>query len=74
VRYAYTGNVVDPDGDTTLCHECGQLLIGRNWYTLTAWELTPELECPSCGTACAGVLERQPGTWGAKRQPVFIGG
>jgi pyruvate formate lyase activating enzyme len=74
VRYAYTGNVVDPDGDTTCCHECGQLLIGRNWYTMTAWELTPELTCPSCGTPCAGVLEPRPGDWGAKRQPVFIGG
>jgi pyruvate formate lyase activating enzyme len=74
VRYAYTGNVVDPDGDTTFCHECDQLLIGRNWYTMTAWELTPELGCPSCGTTCAGILEPEPGTWGAKRQPVFIGG
>jgi len=74
VRYAYTGNVVDPDGDSTFCHECGQLLIGRNWYVMTAWELTPELACPSCGTPCAGVLEPRPGDWGAKRQPVFIGG
>ena len=74
VRYAYTGNVVDPDGDTTFCHECGQLLIGRNWYVMTAWELTPESACPSCGTPCAGVLEPRPGDWGAKRQPVYIGG
>jgi pyruvate formate lyase activating enzyme len=74
VRYAYTGNVVDPDGDTTFCHECGQLLIGRNWYAMTAWNLTPELTCPSCGTPCAGVLEPRPGSWGAKRQPVYIGG
>jgi pyruvate formate lyase activating enzyme len=27
VRYAYTGNVHDPEGDTTLCHECGQPLV-----------------------------------------------
>jgi len=74
VRYAYTGNVVDPAGDTTFCHECGQLLIGRNWYVMTAWELTPESACPSCGTPCAGVLEPRPGDWGAKRQPVYIGG
>jgi pyruvate formate lyase activating enzyme len=74
VRYAYTGNVVDPDGDTTFCHECGQLLIGRNWYAMTAWNLTPELACPGCGTRCAGVLEPHPGNWGAKRQPVYFGG
>ncbi|MCP4993744.1 MAG: AmmeMemoRadiSam system radical SAM enzyme, partial [Gammaproteobacteria bacterium] len=27
VRYAYTGNVHDPKGDSTWCHACGQLLI-----------------------------------------------
>jgi pyruvate formate lyase activating enzyme len=74
VRYAYTGNVVDPDGDTTSCHECGQHLIVRNWYAMTAWALTQELACPSCGTSCAGVLEPRPGDWGARRQPVYIGG
>ena len=74
VRYAYTGNVVDPEGDATLCHQCGHLLIGRNWYTMTTWNVSPELGCPSCGTPCAGVLEPRPGTWGAKRQPVRIGG
>lgn len=70
VRYAYTGNVVDPEGDTTFCHSCGERLIGRNWYAMTAWNLTGEGRCPSCDTPCAGVLEAEPGDWGAKRQPV----
>ena len=33
VRYAYTGNVHDEAGGTTHCHNCGQRLIGRDWYT-----------------------------------------
>ncbi|HEX6131872.1 MAG TPA: AmmeMemoRadiSam system radical SAM enzyme, partial [Actinomycetota bacterium] len=34
VRYAYTGNVHDPEGQTTRCHRCGATLIGRDGYEL----------------------------------------
>jgi pyruvate formate lyase activating enzyme len=73
VRYAYTGNVVDPKGGSTYCHECGQLLIGRDWYQLTAWNLDDEGKCVGCGTQCAGRFDGPPGTWGARRMPVRIG-
>ena len=36
-RYVYTGNVRDPEGESTSCHGCGALLIGRDRYNLTAW-------------------------------------
>ena len=29
-------------------------LIGRDWFELTEWNLTPEGACASCGTPCAG--------------------
>ncbi len=74
VRYAYTGNVHDEAGGSTYCHACGETLIGRDWYVLTDWNLTEEGACRSCGTPCPGVLEPEPGTWGAKRQPVRLGG
>ncbi|MDQ3973358.1 MAG: AmmeMemoRadiSam system radical SAM enzyme, partial [Actinomycetota bacterium] len=32
VRYAYTGNVHDPDGGSTYCHACGERVIARDWY------------------------------------------
>jgi len=70
VRYAYTGNVRDADGGSTYCHHCGEKLIGRDWYVLTEWSLDDHGRCRKCGTACAGVFEAKPGTWGAKRQPV----
>ncbi|MCZ2115300.1 MAG: AmmeMemoRadiSam system radical SAM enzyme [Anaerolineae bacterium] len=72
VRYAYTGNVHDEAGDTTYCHQCGETLIGRDWYELTAWNLTEDGRCRSCGAACAGVFDRLPGRWGARRQPVRL--
>ncbi|MDH5512869.1 MAG: AmmeMemoRadiSam system radical SAM enzyme [Gammaproteobacteria bacterium] len=72
VRYAYTGNVHNEEGDSTYCHQCGTRLIGRDWYNLTAWHLDPGGKCRSCGTACAGVFEDKPGNWGARRQPVRL--
>jgi pyruvate formate lyase activating enzyme len=72
VRYAFTGNVHDPEGGSTYCHDCGALLIGRDWYVITAWNLTEDGGCMSCGTACAGVFEPAPGEWGAKRLPVSM--
>jgi pyruvate formate lyase activating enzyme len=72
VRYAYTGNVHDPEGQSTFCHHCGSKLIGRDGYTITAWHLDAAGKCQSCGTACAGVFDAQPGDWGGRRQPVRL--
>ena len=72
IRYAYTGNVHDEKGDSTYCHQCGQKLIGRDWYTLGVWNLTADGHCKTCGTPCAGVFEAQPGLWGARRRPVRL--
>ena len=72
VRYAYTGNVHDEAGGMTYCHNCGERLIGRDWYVLTAWNLTGDGRCLRCGTACAGVFDGPPGHWGARRQPVRL--
>ena len=70
VRYAYVGNVHNKDADSTWCHECGELLIERDWYELGKWNLNAEGCCKSCGTKVAGVFEASPGNWGAKRLPV----
>ena len=70
VRYAYTGNVHDKAGESTYCHDCGQRLIGRDWYVLSEWNLDEKGCCTQCGTPCAGVFEPKPGTWGPRRLPV----
>ncbi|MFQ5470546.1 MAG: AmmeMemoRadiSam system radical SAM enzyme [Gammaproteobacteria bacterium] len=72
IRYAYTGNVHDKRGESTYCHHCGQILIGRNWYDLSEWNLDPFGQCNQCGVSCAGVLGERPGTWGAKRMPIRL--
>ncbi len=72
VRYAYTGNVHDLEGGSTLCHACGATLIARDWYVLLEWNLTDDGRCARCGTACSGVFVGPPGRWGAKRMPVRI--
>jgi pyruvate formate lyase activating enzyme len=70
VRYAYTGNVSDEKGGSTYCHACGKVLIGRDWYELSEWNLTPDGRCAFCDAPCAGVFDPEPGHWGARRQPV----
>ena len=72
VRYAYTGNVHDAAGGSTYCHQCGELLIGRDWYVLSGWNLDADGNCKFCGAPCAGVFDPAPGTWGARRQPVRL--
>jgi pyruvate formate lyase activating enzyme len=71
LRYVYTGNVHDPAGDTTHCHNCNEALIVRDWYEMKRWNIK-DGKCPKCGTACAGLFENTPGNWGAKRQPVRL--
>lgn len=60
LRYVYMGNVHDVEGSSTYCHQCGNRLIGRDWHTITAWDLTREGCCRQCGTPCAGVFIPTP--------------
>lgn len=56
VRHAYVGNVHDKQADSTYCRACGQLLIGRDWYVLSEWNLDAAGNCKFCGSRCAGVF------------------
>ena len=70
--YVYTGNIHDPAGQATHCHACGAVLIGRDWYDITAWHLSADGRCVACGTRCHGVFEAIAGRWGRRRQPVRL--
>jgi len=72
LRYAYTGNAYDPAGQSTYCHACGQCLIGRSGYEITAWNLDQDGCCSVCATPLAGHFEPLPGNWGSRRQPVRL--
>jgi pyruvate formate lyase activating enzyme len=71
LRYVYTGNVHDREGDATLCPGCGETVIQRDWYNLLTYRLEGD-RCAGCGTAVAGVFEARPGTWGQKRAMVRL--
>jgi pyruvate formate lyase activating enzyme len=71
LRYVYTGNVHDREGQSTYCHGCGALLVERDWYELGTWNLS-DGRCSSCGQPCAGVFDTRPGSWGSRRLPVRL--
>ncbi|MBF0446800.1 MAG: AmmeMemoRadiSam system radical SAM enzyme [Magnetococcales bacterium] len=74
VRYAYTGNIVNRQGESTYCHRCHARLIERERYQLGEWSITPEGCCRSCGSPCAGLFDAQPGRWGNRRVQVKMPG
>jgi len=72
LHYVYTGNVHDREGGSTRCHNCNTLLIERDWYELTQWQLDPEGRCLKCAAPCSGVFDGAAGNWGRRRQPVVL--
>jgi pyruvate formate lyase activating enzyme len=75
LQHVYTGNVHDFEGSSTYCHSCGAMLIGRDWYELSTWNLAIEggqASCRKCGTSVAGVFEPRPGDWGPRRQAIHV--
>ncbi|MFA9419257.1 MAG: AmmeMemoRadiSam system radical SAM enzyme [Gammaproteobacteria bacterium] len=73
VHYAYTGNVHDASGSSTWCHNCGELLIERDWYQLGRWGLDKNGNCANCATTVPGYFAATAGSFGAHRIPVQIG-
>jgi len=72
LHHVYAGNVHHEAAQSSYCTGCGQKVIGRDGYRLTAWHLDDTGHCTGCGTTFAGVIEGPPGTWGRKRQPIRI--
>ena len=56
------------------CFKCRSKREIRNPQQVTLKNGRPATQgvCPQCGTACAGVFESQPGTWGSRRLPVLL--
>jgi pyruvate formate lyase activating enzyme len=72
LRYVYTGNVHDPQGQTTHCPACGHPVVVRDWYEMRRYELTDSGGCRRCGEQLAGVYDGPAGTWGSRRLPVRL--
>lgn len=56
VRYPYIGNVPGHRAENTYCHRCGQLVIERRGYVITARQLKDG--------HCAACQAKIPGVWG----------
>jgi pyruvate formate lyase activating enzyme len=74
LHYVYTGNVHDPDGQTTHCPGCGAAVVVRDWYVMKSYRLDDRGACVECGHALPGRYDGPVGTWGARRLPVLVSG
>jgi len=54
--HVYIGNVLSRDGENTLCHACGALLIERRGYTILQNRLTGG-RCPDCDAEVHGIWQ-----------------
>jgi len=53
LRFVYTGNVRDAEGQSTRCPRCGALCIERDWLALRSYRLAGDA-CPECGLRIPG--------------------
>jgi pyruvate formate lyase activating enzyme len=74
LKHVYTGNVVDPQGQSTWCAGCGRLLVERSGYEVGGWNLDAAGRCRFCGRPVVGRYDPEPGVWGSRRQRVRISG
>ena len=57
LRHVYTGNVRDPEGQSTACPRCGEVVVERSGNEVRRNRLGPGGTCRGCGEAIAGRFE-----------------
>ena len=72
LRYVYTGNVHDTEGDTTYCAGCGAAVIVRDWYNILSYRLNESGCCVACGHKLPGHFAAACGQFGRRRLPVRL--
>ncbi len=60
LRHVYTGNIQDPEGQSTSCASCGRKLIGRDGHHVGEWNLDAKGACRFCGARLAGHFDVPP--------------
>lgn len=56
IKYCYTGNVHNKEGQTTFCPKCNSKLIERDWHTVLRINLFQN-RCVKCGETMKGVFQ-----------------
>jgi pyruvate formate lyase activating enzyme len=59
LRHVYTGNVHDPEGQTTWCPSCGAAVIERDWHAVRRVRMRGAA-CAACGERVAGRFAEGP--------------
>ena len=72
VRFAYTGNVHDTHGGSTVCPSCATVVVERDWYDIHAYRLDGDGRCRSCSAPIPGRYDGPPGEFGRRRIPVRL--
>ncbi|MDF2692041.1 MAG: Radical Pyruvate-formate lyase-activating enzyme like protein [Labilithrix sp.] len=73
LRYVYTGNVHDREGDTTSCPSCGAAVLVRDWYEILDVKLDPGGRCAACGTRLPGRFGERVRGFGRRRMRLAMG-
>ncbi|MCL4383590.1 MAG: AmmeMemoRadiSam system radical SAM enzyme [Candidatus Marsarchaeota archaeon] len=50
MKYVYLGNINKPNYENTYCPKCNSILIKRDFFSITKFNLTESKECPKCKT------------------------
>ena len=56
LRYVYTGNVPGEKGENTYCHNCKKMLIKRNGFYVSEYNIV-DGKCPYCGNIAMGIWQ-----------------
>ena len=54
LRYVYTGNVPGEAAESTICHNCGEMLIERLGFSIRSYGIE-DGRCPSCKAGIPGI-------------------
>jgi pyruvate formate lyase activating enzyme len=54
LHYVYTGNVFGDRGESTFCHQCGEILLERTGFSVQQRGMKQGV-CLKCGARVAGV-------------------
>jgi pyruvate formate lyase activating enzyme len=57
IKYCYLGNIFDKESQTTICPQCQNDLIIRDWHSILSNKMDGD-KCYNCGTKIAGVFEK----------------
>jgi len=72
LKFVYTGNVHDKNGSSTYCPKCKNILIGRDWFSLSDWNLGDSGQCKYCQYKVPGHFAKTPGTWKGKSRAISL--